>query len=66
MDWLGPAITTASLIAVVLARSIIPIPSAGIPLLVAVAGAAALGGIGPGLVSAAITIAFVLVDASPH
>ena len=65
MDWLGPAITTASLIAVVLARSIIPIPSAGIPLLVAVAGAAALGGIGPGLVSAAITIAFVLVDASP-
>jgi two-component system, cell cycle sensor histidine kinase and response regulator CckA len=65
MDWLGPAITIASLIAVVLARPIIPISSASIPLLVAVAGAAALGGIGPGLVSAAITIVFVLVDASP-
>jgi PAS domain S-box-containing protein len=65
MDWLGPAITTVSLIAVVLARPIIPISSASIPLLVAVAGAAALGGIGPGLVSAAITIVFVLVDASP-
>ena len=65
MDWLGPAITAASLVAIIIARPIIPISSPGIPLLVAVAGAAALGGIGPGLVSAAITIAFVLIDASP-
>jgi two-component system cell cycle sensor histidine kinase/response regulator CckA len=60
--WLGPAITAASLLAVVAARPVILSP--GIQLLVAVAAASALGGIGPGLLSAAITIAFVLVDAS--
>ena len=62
MRWLGPAITAASLLAVVAVRPVILSP--GIPLLVAVAAAAVLGGIGPGLVSAAITTAFLLIDSS--
>jgi PAS domain S-box-containing protein len=63
-SWAGPAITLLALAFVVAARPLIPIPSPGVPLLVTVAASAVLGGVAPGLVSAAIVVAFVIVDAS--
>ena len=62
--WLGPALTIAAIVVIVLVRPVVPIPSPGIALLVTVAAAAVLGGIAAGLVSSAIAIAFVVVDAS--
>jgi PAS domain S-box-containing protein len=62
--WLGPLSTLATLVVMLALRPIATISSPGIPLLVTVAASAVLGGIGPGLVSAAITIAFVAADAS--
>ena len=63
-SWLGPAITLAILFLVVVVRPIVPVSSPGIPLLVTIAASAVLGGVRSGLVSAAITIVFVTLDAS--
>ena len=62
--WLGPAITTAVLALVVLIRPAVTVSSPGIPLLVTIAASAALGGLRSGLLSAAITVVFVAIDAS--
>jgi PAS domain S-box-containing protein len=61
---LGPLITLATIAAIVALRSEVPIPTPGIVLLLTVAVAAVLGGVGSALVSAALLSAFVIRDAS--
>jgi two-component system cell cycle sensor histidine kinase/response regulator CckA len=62
--WLGPLLTLGVLALIVIGRSIIPVSSPGVLLLLTVAVAAVLGGVAPALVSAAITVLFAAVDAS--
>jgi two-component system, cell cycle sensor histidine kinase and response regulator CckA len=60
----GPLITAVTLLVLILLRSAVPIPNPGIPLLLTVAIAAALGGVGPAMFSAALSVVFAAVDAS--
>jgi len=62
--WIGPVLTGAVVVLLVLARSVIPVTNPGVLLLLTVAVAAVSGGIAPALVSAAIMVGFTIVDAS--
>jgi PAS domain S-box-containing protein len=62
--WLGPVLTLGVLTFIVGARQVAPISSPGVLLLLTVAVAAVIGGVGPALVSATITVLFAAVDAS--
>jgi PAS domain S-box-containing protein len=62
--WLGPLLTTVSLIAILLIRPAVPIATPGVILLLTVAIAAVWGGVIPALASAFVTALFVAVDAS--
>ena len=62
--WIGPVATVAAVVLILLARSFVTVTSPGLVLLVFVAISAVLGGLTSALLSAAITVAFVLVDAS--
>lgn len=62
--WIGPLATVAAVVAIVVIRTVVPITTPALILLVFVAISAVLAGILPALISAAILIAFVSVDAS--
>jgi hypothetical protein len=62
--WTGPLATGAAVALILLVRTVVPISSPGLILLVFVAISAVLAGIGPALVSAAIVVGFVALDAS--
>jgi PAS domain S-box-containing protein len=62
--WIGPLATGAAVALILLVRTVVPISSPGLILLVFVAISAVLAGIGPALVSAAIVVVFVALDAS--
>jgi len=62
--WIGPLATGAAVALILLVRTVVPISSPGLILLVLVAISAVLAGIGPALVSAAIVVGFVAIDAS--
>jgi PAS domain S-box-containing protein len=61
---IGPLATGIAVIVIMLVRTVVPISSPGLILLVFVAISAVLAGIVPALYSAAIVVAFVAVDAS--
>lgn len=62
--WIGPLATVAAVVLIILIRTAIPISSPGLILLVFVAISGVLAGIAPALISAAIVVVFVTVDAS--
>ena len=62
--WIGILATAAAVILIILIRQFITISSPGLILLVFVAITGVLAGIKPALISAAIVVAFVVVDAS--
>jgi two-component system CheB/CheR fusion protein len=62
--WIGPVLTTAAVLVILVGRSFVTISSPGLILLVFVAISAVLGGIRPALAGATIASAFVVVDAS--
>jgi PAS domain S-box-containing protein len=62
--WIGILATAAAVILIILIRQFITISSPGMILLVFVAITGVLAGIAPALISAAIVVAFVAVDAS--
>jgi two-component system cell cycle sensor histidine kinase/response regulator CckA len=62
--WIGLLATAAAVVLIILVRQFIPISSPGLILLVFVAITGVLAGIAPALISAAIVVAFVAVDAS--
>jgi PAS domain S-box-containing protein len=62
--WIGPVATVAAVVLILLARSAVTVTSPGLILLVFVAISAVLGGLASALLSAAIAVAYVLVDAS--
>lgn len=62
--WIGPLATAAAVILIMLIRQFVPISSSGLILLVFVAISGVLAGIRPALISAALVVTFVTVDAS--
>src|SRR5512141_1344711 len=62
--WIGPVLTAAAAVVIIVGRSVITISSPGLILLVCIAIAAVLGGVRPALGSAAIASVFVAIDAS--
>ena len=62
--WIGPVLTAAVVLAILVGRSFVTISSPGLILLVVVAISAVLGGVRPALAAATISSAFVVVDAS--
>jgi two-component system cell cycle sensor histidine kinase/response regulator CckA len=62
--WVGPVLTLGVLALIVAVRQVAPISSPGLLLLLTVAVAAVIGGVGPALISATITVLFAAVDAS--
>jgi len=62
--WVGPLATAAAVVLIIVARQFITVTSPGLILLVFVAISGVLAGVMPALISAAIVVAFVVVDAS--
>ena len=62
--WVGILATASAVVLIILIRQVIPISSPGLILLVFVAISGVLAGIAPALISAAIVVTFVAVDAS--
>ena len=62
--WVGPLVTVVAIAFIIAARQFVPISSPGLILLVFVAISGVLAGIWPALVSAAIVVLFVAIDAS--
>jgi len=64
VNWIGPLATAAAVVVIILARQFVTVSSPGLILLVFVAISGVLAGIRPALVSAAMAVVFVAVDAS--
>ncbi|MBA2720118.1 MAG: PAS domain S-box protein [Chloroflexi bacterium] len=62
--FLGPLLTLGTIVAIIIVRTVVPVPSPGILLLLAVALAGVVGGVRSALVSAAFMGSFIAVDAS--
>ena len=62
--WVGPLVTVVAIAFIIAARQFVPISSPGLILLVFVAISGVLAGVWPALVSAAIVVLFVAIDAS--
>ena len=62
--WIGPLVTIAAVLLIIAARQFVTVASPGLILLVFVAISGVLAGTRPALVSAAIVVLFVAVDAS--
>jgi PAS domain S-box-containing protein len=64
VQWVGPLLTVAAVVLIILARQFVTVSGPGLILLVFVAISGVLAGIRPALASAVVVVLFVVVDAS--